>query len=156
MAETKKGYRQEKHKKKEVSVANRNIVVFAFFLLLSFLFWYLNSLGKDQEVDIRYPVKYINLPKNREFSNELPARLSLYLRGPGYSILRLKYSGNRAPAVIDFSKVSYKKVMDSKASDYYLVTSGLIQDISTQLKSECAITSVKPDTLFFSFTQSAR
>lgn len=131
-------------------------MVFTFFLLLSFLFWYLNSLGKDQEVDIRYPVKYINLPKNREFAEELPARLNLYLKGPGYSILRLKYSGNRAPAVIDFSKVSYKKVMDGKLTDYYLVTSGIIQDISTQLKSECTITSVKPDTIFFSFKQSAR
>ena len=142
--------------KKEVRIVNRNVVVFAFFLFLSFLFWYLNSLGKDQEVDIRYPVKYINLPNNRQFNEQPPAKLNLYLKGPGYSILRLKYSGNRAPAVIDFSKVSYKKVMDSKSTDYYLVTSGLIQDISAQLKSECTITSVKPDTLYFSFTQPAR
>lgn len=149
-------FRPQKPAKKEPSGINRNVVVFIFFLLLSFLFWYLNSLGKDQEIDIRYPVKYINLPKNREFAEELPARLDLYLKGPGYSILRLKYSGNRAPAVIDFSKVSYKRVTDSKSTDYYFVTSAFIQDISAQLKSECTITSIKPDTLFFSFTQPAK
>jgi hypothetical protein len=152
----KDGFKPQKLAKKEASVTNRNVVVFIFFLLLSFLFWYLNSMGKDQEVDIKYPVKYINLPKNKVLAEELPARLTFYLKGPGYSILRLKYSGNRAPAVIDFSKTSYKKVTDSKSADYYLVTSGLIQDISAQLKSECTITSVKPDTLFLSFTQPAR
>jgi hypothetical protein len=142
--------------KKEVRIVNRNVVVFAFFLFLSFLFWYLNSLGKDQEVDIRYPVKYINLPNNRQFNEQPPAKLNLYLKGPGYSILRLKYSGNRAPAVIDFSRTGYKKVTGGKPTDYYLITSDLVQEINTQLKSECRITAIKPDTLYFSFTQSAR
>lgn len=142
--------------KKEVRLVNRNIVVFALFLLLSFLFWYLNSLGKDQEVDIRYPVKYINLPNNRQFEEQPPAKLNLNLRGPGYSILRLKYSGNRAPAVIDFSKAGYRKVPDGTRADYYLLTSDLVQEINTQLKSECKVTSIKPDTLYFSFTQSAK
>ncbi len=137
-------------KRKGVSLINRNVLVFTFFLFLSFIFWYLNSLGKELETDIRYPVKYTNAPKNKELDRDLPSKLNLFLKGPGYSILRFKISGNNAPAVIDFSKVNYRQVPDNKSSEYYLVTSGLISGFNSQLKSVCKITSVKPDTLFFS------
>ena len=68
-------------------------------------------------------------------------------------MLKLKISGKSDPAVIDLLKVPYKSVRNNKSTDYYLVTSGLVQNFNTQLKPECRITSVKPDTLFFSFTE---
>ena len=135
--------------KKEVSVINRDVVVFAFFLFLSFVFWYLNSLGKEIEAGIRYPVKYINLPKERIIFEEPQVKLNLWLKGPGYSILKLKLSGNRTPVTIDISKVNYMRVPGSKALNYYIVTSGLTKSLTVQLRSGCEITSIKPDTLFF-------
>jgi hypothetical protein len=33
---------------------------------------------------------------------------------------------------------------------YYIVTSGLLKNLNVQIRSGCEITSVKPDTLFFS------
>ena len=137
--------------KKEVGVINRDVVVFAFFLLLSFVFWYLNSLGKEIEAGIRYPVKYINLPGERAIVGETIVRLNLYLKGPGNSILKLKVSGKRTPVVIDISKVNYKRVPGSKDLNYYIVTTGLTKSLAVQLRSECEITSIKPDTLFFTF-----
>jgi hypothetical protein len=136
--------------RKKVSIINKNVLVFAFFLFLSFVFWYLNSLGKELETDIRYPVKYANIPKNKEIDKDLPSRLNLFLKGPGYSILKFKITGNNAPVIIDFSKVNYRHVQNSTSADYYLVSSGLISGFNSQLKSVCKITSVKPDTLFFS------
>jgi hypothetical protein len=135
--------------KKEVSVINRDVVVFAFFLFLSFVFWYLNSLGKEIEAGIRYPVKYIKLPRERLIVEEPPVKLNLYLKGPGYSILKLKLSGNRTPVIIDISKVNYMRVPGSKSLSYYIVTSGLTKSLTVQLRSGCEITSIKPDTLFF-------
>ena len=142
--------RTERHQKKGPASLKVNIIVFAFFLFLSFVFWYLNSLGKDLEADIKYPVNYINPPKNKTLDNDLPSRLILYMQGPGYSILQLKLSGKRSPMVVDFSKVIYKPLAgDESASSYYLVTSGLISDLNSQLKSPCKISGIKPDTLFF-------
>ena len=135
--------------KKEVSAINRDVVVFAFFLFLSFVFWYLNSLGKEIEAGIRYPVKYINLPKERVIFEEPQVKLNLYLKGPGYSILKLKVSGNRTPVTIDISKVNYMRVPGSKDLNYFIVTSGLTKSLTVQLRSGCEITSIKPDTLFF-------
>ena len=141
--------RTENLMKKEVSVINRDVVVFAFFLFLSFIFWYLISLGKEIESDIRYPVKYINIPGDRVIVEESQVKLNLYLKGPGYSILKLKVSANRTPVIIDISKVNYKRVPGSKSLNYFIVTSGLTKSLTVQLSSGCEITSIKPDTLFF-------
>jgi hypothetical protein len=134
---------------KGVRSFNKDLLVFAFFFLLSFIFWYLNSLRKDIEVDLRYPVKYTNIPRDRTVSGEIPEKLTLILNGPGYSIIKLKISGNRAPLVIDFSKVTWKRVPESKNTDYFIVSNGLIANFSRQLRSEFQIIAVKPDTLFF-------
>ena len=136
---------------KKNSRINRNLVVFTFFLFLSFIFWYLNSLGKELEADIKYPVRYINPPKGSVLTEDLPQKLNLNLKGPGYSIFKMKHSGNRTPVVIDISKVNYKKAHGTIDPGYYLVTSGLVKNLTTQLITECKIISIKPDTLFFSF-----
>lgn len=147
------GIQKPKLTKKEVSAINRDVVVFIFFLLLSFGLWYINSLGKEMEADIRYPAKYINVPRDRVISEDVPAKLNLSLKGPGYSVLKVKFSGNRPPVLIDLSKVSYRRIPESKKPDYYIVTSGLIKSLGVQIRSGCEIIAVKPDTLFFSLTR---
>jgi YbbR domain-containing protein len=129
---------------------DRDLIVFAFFLFLSFVFWYLNEMGKETESEVKYPVRYINLPKERVLTNDLPARLDLYLKGPGYSILKLRLSGNRAPLILDISAINYRRVPGSRTLDYYILTSGLILNVNNQLRAECDIVSISPDTLFFS------
>ncbi|MFZ0282874.1 MAG: YbbR-like domain-containing protein [Bacteroidales bacterium] len=138
-------------KGKRVLSINRDVFIFAFFLLLSFVFWSLNSLGKEIESEVKYPVRYINLPKERVLTDGLPPRLDLYLKGPGYSILKLKLSGNRAPVILDISTINYRRVPGSRSLNYYILTSGLIANLSNKLRSEYQITSIKPDSLFFSF-----
>ncbi|MCE5347810.1 MAG: hypothetical protein LLG13_16200 [Bacteroidales bacterium] len=143
------GTRKENLAKKEVRGINHDAVIFIFFLLLSFVLWYLNSLQKEIEADIRYPVKYINVPKGRALVENSQAKLVLYLKGSGYSILKLKVTNKKPQIVIDFSKVNYKRVPESRNPEYYIVTSGLTKSLAVQLMSGCEITSIKPDTLFF-------
>ncbi|HLN21702.1 MAG TPA: hypothetical protein VK213_11475 [Bacteroidales bacterium] len=128
---------------------NKDLFVFAFFLFLSFIFWYLNSLNKEVEAGIRYQVRYTNLPRGREVSESEPGRLNLYLKGRGSSVIRQKLSGKKMPLAIDISKVNYKRVPGSKEPDYYIVTSGLARSFAVQLRSEFDIISIKPDTLYF-------
>jgi len=145
----KHGIRTENLEKKRVNATNRDVVVFAFFLLLSFLFWYLNSLGNINETCIRFPVKYIHMPNDRAIVKDPQVLMDIYLKGTGYSIFKLKLSGTRVPVIIDISKVAYKRVAGSKTSSYFILTSGLTKDLTVQLRSGCEITSIKPDTLFF-------
>ncbi len=130
---------------------DKDAVIFSFFLLLSFVLWYLNSLEKDVDYDIKYPVRYVNLPEDRVLYEDMPARLELYLKGTGYSILKLKLAGNHLPLVLDISTINYRRVAGSRTLSYYIITSGLIPKLKNQLRAECQITSIRPDTLFFSF-----
>lgn len=143
--------RKETVPKKGVRVINRDVFVFAFFLLLSFAFWYINSLGKVIEAEVKYPICYLNLPKDNVIALEAFEKLNLYVKGQGFSILKLKVTGPGTPVSIDISKVNYKRVPGSKNLNYYILTSGLAKSLKIQLRSDCEITAIKPDTLFFSF-----
>jgi hypothetical protein len=134
---------------------NRDLVVFAFFLFLSFVFWYLNSLGKDIEAGIKYPVEFTNLPKEKMISDDPRTRLTLYLKGTGSSILKLRISDKKTPVQIDISKVNYRRVSGSRNPDYFIVTSSLAKSLAVQLRAGCEITSIKPDTLFFTLQKKA-
>lgn len=136
---------------RERGIFNRDLLIFIFFLILSFVFWYLNSLSEEIVGDVNYPVRYINTPSDRVMTGEMPSRLNMSVRGPGYSILKLKLSGNQAPVIIDLSTENYVIVPKSKLLDYYIITSGLIQTFEQQLRADFEIISIKPDTLFFKF-----
>lgn len=140
-----------KLKEKKGIRIDRDAVIFTFFLLLSFVLWYLNSLEKDVEYEIKYPVRFVNIPEERVLAEDLPSRLELFLKGPGYSILKLKLAGNHSPVILDVSTINYRRVPGSRTLNYYIIASGLIPQLKNQLRAECQITSIKPDTLFFSF-----
>jgi hypothetical protein len=135
--------------KKGAGVINRDVGIFVFFLFLAFIFWYLNSLGKETEAGIKFQVKYINLPVSRILSDEHGTVLNLFLKGQGSSILKLKLSENKAPVTIDLSRVNYKRVSGTKNLDYFIVTSALTKSLAVQLGTGFEVTSIKPDTLFF-------
>ncbi|HOW08663.1 MAG TPA: YbbR-like domain-containing protein [Bacteroidales bacterium] len=131
------------------SSKNRDLVTFSFFLLLSFILWYLNSLEKDIEYEMKYQVSYVNLPENRVLADESVPKLNVFLKGPGYSILKIKLAGSRAPVEIDISSISYRRVPGSRTPSYYILSSSLVPKLRNFLDSECDVTSIKPDTLFF-------
>ncbi|MEZ5018727.1 MAG: hypothetical protein R2756_01135 [Bacteroidales bacterium] len=138
----------DKRERKE-RFLNKELPVFAFFLLLSFVFWYLNELSKELQGTINYPVRYINPPKDRIVTGDLPGKLEMDLRGPGYSILKVKLSGSRAPVVIDYSKVAPRRI-PGQMPRYYLVTSGLIEMVP---ESSCMqILTYLPSILIHSFS----
>lgn len=139
----------QRSEKKGAGVINRDVGIFVFFLFLAFIFWYLNSLGKETEAGIRFQVKYINLPANRIISDEPETVINIYLRGRGSSILKLKLSENKAPVAIDISKVNYKRVHGTKELDYFIVSSALTKSLAVQLGTGFEVSSIKPDTLFF-------
>lgn len=137
--------------KNGVRSIDKDLIVFAFFLFLSFMFWYLNALGKVSDSEIKYPVRFANLPEGKVLMEELPSKLDIFVKGPGYSVLKLKLSGDRKPVVLDISSINYRRVAGTKVLTYYVKTSSLVPGLSNQFGPDCTISSIKPDTLFFTF-----
>jgi hypothetical protein len=136
-------------KSKKGGAINRDLAGFAFFLFISFVFWYLNFLGKDIEASVSYPVIYAKVPANRILISQKTEHMSLCLKGTGFSIIKLKVKGSTDPLSIDLTKANYKRVTGSREMNYYILTSGLTRTLALQLRSDCEIISLKPDTLFF-------
>jgi hypothetical protein len=142
---------RDKNKKKRT---NRDVVIFIFFLFVSFIFWYLNSLGKESVVGIEFPVSFINIPKERVLREDNTVNLDVHFKGSGMALLKLKVLGKRKPLIIDLSTASYKRIPEKNTLNYFITTSGLAKNIEKQVRSECEVVSVLPDTLFFTFEKS--
>lgn len=134
-----------------LKLIDRDVLVFSFFLVLSFIFWYLNGLSKEIENSVKYPVRYINPPRDKVLVGTLPSRLELQLKGPGYSILKLRLSGSRAPVVIDMSRINYNSPLRQESDEYYVLTNNLKDNFARQLRADYEILSISPDTLLFQF-----
>ncbi|MGM0666711.1 MAG: CdaR family protein [Bacteroidota bacterium] len=132
---------------------NRNVAVFSFFLLLSFIFWYVNALGKNITGSVNFPVRYINFPENLALVNELPDKLSLELEGPGYSILRARISGNKTPLIIDVDNAGLSVKNNENELEFFIYSYNLRESFLRQLRSNFQITSVSPDTINFVFDE---
>jgi len=130
---------------------NRDVAVFSFFLLLSFIFWFLNALSKNITGRVNYPVRYINFPEELALVNELPDKLSLELEGPGYSILKSRISGNKTPLVIDVENSGLAVRKNTAELDFYIYTFNLRESFKRQIRSDFQINSVSPDSLNFIF-----
>ncbi|HUS87541.1 MAG TPA: hypothetical protein VMW76_09895 [Bacteroidales bacterium] len=137
-------------------IINRNVGIFTFFLLLAFVFWFLNALSKDMTGRIKYPVRYTDFPKEMALLNELPQELDLTLEGPGYSILKTRLSGNKPPVIIDVSDMNYTMVEDGSRFRLFVLTYGLRDMIKRQMRAEFDITEINPDTITFEFDKLTR
>ncbi|MBE0676376.1 MAG: YbbR-like domain-containing protein [Bacteroidales bacterium] len=134
------------------STSERDVLVFGFFLALSFIFWYLNGLSQEIENQVKYPVRYVNPPRNSVLTGNLPARLEMDLRGPGYSLLKLRLSGSRAPVVVDMERLDLKTLPAKDGNNLkYVLSSSLTESFHKQLRADFDILKISPDTLFFSF-----
>lgn len=129
---------------------NRDITIFFFFIVISFTLWYLNSLRKEMEVKVKFPVYYINLPEDLIISDDPPGIVYLNLSAKGYTLLKIKSPFKKPYLDIDLSSIPLQKDWtDNYPDGYYLAANSLIPYFSRQLPSpEIKIVSVKPDTLF--------
>ncbi|HOU95610.1 MAG TPA: hypothetical protein PLN06_03170 [Bacteroidales bacterium] len=131
-------------------ICNRNLAVFLFFLLISFILWYINSLRKEMEIEIRYPITFINTPPGVVVSNSLTGNVVIKLNGTGYSIIKNRFLSSRSPVVIDLNSVRLNKFTDKNGTQKYFITVGEIQHIFiNRFRPDFQVLSVKPDTLFF-------
>ncbi|MFO7922286.1 MAG: hypothetical protein R6U58_01165 [Bacteroidales bacterium] len=127
-------------------------MVFLFFLVVSAIFWFLSALGRQYTTSIEYPVRYTNFPENMVMVGELPSNLELTVNSHGYTLLRYYISRRLLPIIFDVNSFSLNRLPDTNTRNFYILSSVAANRISGQLGADIEILDIRPDTLFFSFT----
>ena len=123
-------------------------VFFVCLTLASFL-WFLNALEKHYTDHITVPVRYINLPKDKELTGKLPEKLELTVDAFGYTLLRHKLRLAFSPILLDVNELTNNYLEGRFFSKYSISTNGHKEEIAKQISSEIEIISIRPDSILF-------
>jgi hypothetical protein len=69
-------------------ISKKKIAVFSVFVFIATIFWFLNALNREYTTNIKYPVEFINIPKNISPAVQFPSHLNVTVKAYGFDILR--------------------------------------------------------------------
>ena len=82
----------------------RDMLVFAFFLVISTGFWLLQKLDDTFETDIRVPLELVGIPKGTIITSPLPEEVVITVRDRGTNLFNYsRHSNDIQPIRLDFS-----------------------------------------------------
>ncbi len=126
--------------------------VFSIFVFFSLILWFLNALNQEYTTNISIPVDYYNMPKGKANTSNLPTNLLIAVKAYGYNILKYELKKNFAPFKVDLSSSSFSRLYANDTSWYYTLTKEYIEQIDNQFQGDMKVEFLKPDTLYFHFT----
>lgn len=130
-------------KKLLFSTANKQFLIFLFFLAISGGFWFVMTLNETYETDVEIPVRIISVPENVVVTSDETDTIKATLRDKGYMIASYLYG-----AGIKTIKVGFKN--HSKSSGALTVSASELQGLlSSQLASTTKIIGFKPSKVVF-------
>jgi len=127
------------------------LIVFLVCLVISILMWLFIELMKDYTDEIRYNVTFINAPKDLILTNSGESVISVGMKAQGFELLAAKYARNLRTLTIDLSTLKIRSTADGYTA--YLPSARLMEQLGTQIRFDKEITTIKPDTLFFRFSE---
>jgi len=117
----------------------KEIGIFIFFLLLSFIFWFMQALQQDYEQRIVFPLRYKNVPVEWVLSDNNPNAISVLIKEKGTNLLYFFWKPRFRS--VDISIPSLPKLSDSTLQ----ISSRLLEsELSRQLMASTSIISFQP------------
>lgn len=128
---------------------SHEVLVFCFFLAVSFSFWLLQALNETLEKEVPIKVRLENVPEDVVIIDSLPSSISVTLHDRGLILARQSISNIFRPKRI---KVDFTKYNTGKADAEVYISSDEIQRlIRRHLVVSTKIQAIRPDTLRFSY-----
>lgn len=127
------------------------LVIFLICVAVSLFFWTLNTLSKPYTTRINFPVKYINLPKDKLISHPLPEFLELSVNAYGFTLFRHKLKMSFSPILINVNEITSHIPEKNDLLRYSVSTSDNRKLIEDQISSEIRVLNIYPDSIKFFF-----
>ncbi|NPD92949.1 YbbR-like domain-containing protein [Xylanibacter muris] len=125
------------------SSANKEFLIFLFFLSLSGIFWLMMTLNETYEKEFKLPVRIINIPNNVVLTSDATDTVKLTLHDKGLALIRYMYGKELRTLKINFKPYSRNNgVVQLTAADIQRI-------VYQQLPASTRITAIKPDKLDF-------
>lgn len=125
------------------STANKQFLVFLFFLAISGGFWLVMTLNETYEIDVAIPVKIVNVPENVVVTSDETDTIQATLRDKGYMIASYLYGNG-----IKTLRANFKTY--SKSVGVASVSATELQGmLSSQLASTTKVIGFKPTDVAF-------
>ena len=128
---------------------SHELLVFCFFLAVSFGFWMLQALNETLEREVQVRLSLDAVPSDVVIIDSLPSSISVTLHGRGLTLARHSISSIFRPNRIslDFSKYQTSQ----NEAEVYVSTAEIGRLFHRRLASSIKIQAVRPDTLRFSY-----
>jgi len=123
-------------------------VAFLVCLLIATFLWLINALNRTYTKTIAIPVKFINLPKNKSLSSELPKEIQADIKASGAKLFFIDFKKHENEIVIDLN--NFNKIQ-SQSKSLAINTALSIGNLSRLFNTEIELIKVKPDSIYFSF-----
>ncbi len=127
---------------------NRRMITFLFCMLISVFIWLLMALSKDYVISVTFPVKYVNMPKDKLISNHLPQQMVLELKSSGFNLLNYKFKQQRETVLIDINDARFVS-----HNNYYIRSTNQLDKLTDQFESEVKVVSIFPDSIFINYNK---
>ena len=132
------------------SRANKEFVIFLFFLALSGIFWLQTTLNEVYEREFAIPISVTGIPKNAVLTSDETDTVRMTIRDKGITLLTYMYGD-----VLKKVNVSFKTY--AKGNGTGVISAAELQKmVYQQLASGSRITSVKPEKLEFYYNYGAK
>lgn len=131
--------------------AQSRMIVFLVCFAISVLMWLYVELQKDYTDEIKYNITFINSPKDLILTKSGDNVIKVGINAQGIELLIAKYTHKMRTLTIDLSTLRMRQTGDGYTS--YIPSSGIIEQLGTQIRFKKEIIFIKPDTLFFQFSK---
>ena len=131
------------------SKTSKELLLFAFFIVLSGVFWLMLTLNNTYEHEIAIPVRIVNIPKEVVLTSDETDTLKLMVRDKGLIIFSYLYGDAMSPLRVNFK-------MGDRGNGTGLVSSAELQHLlDKKLRSSTHVNSISPNHLVFYYNTGA-
>ncbi|HEY1039910.1 MAG TPA: hypothetical protein VGF30_10920 [Bacteroidia bacterium] len=129
---------------------NKKVATFIICLVISSFLWFVNALNRNYTKTIAVPVRYLNLPKNKILSVELPKQIQAEVKTSGTKLMFIEM--NLDKTIIEINAANFLNRNDKRT--VAINTALTVGSFSKVFNTEVELIKVKPDSIYFNFGKS--
>jgi hypothetical protein len=141
----------KKHQRPHRRKIRVRVFIFLVCLAISGSMWVFIELMKDYTTDLVFSITFKNVPKDLILENQTDSTLIAGVKAQGFELLVAQYLKKRQSLELDLSDLRIRQGDDGYTA--FIPSSQIIQQVAAQLNYSKSIIYIKPDTLFFRFSE---